>query len=315
MKLSINPLMRGKVAKTEVSALESLYAWTSVDVSAEDAFALITEDGYATTCELTSGSRKERNFASRQLFMVDVDDGMTIDELLADDFYNAYGLGFYATASFTPEHHKFRILFMTESVITTAQESRQIIRALRKIYPLSDPACVDPARLFYGCINCELKEYTGLHVPDDIVSSLIDIVKQEDLDMADAMANQPQVEYTMTDGRRKRILELLRGCFVGNYPIWRNIGWGLKSGGFSLQDFQYVTQGMMRQKTAKDAQDLWNDGSINGAITMGSVIHFLKERAGKDCLRYTEEDVIQQCEDNIAKTITDMRTRMKKWQE
>jgi hypothetical protein len=293
MKLSANPRMKGKVDKTQVSTIEKLNAWRSIDIEPKDAFAIITEDGFATTCELTSGNRKESNFASRQLFMIDIDDGMTIQELLADDFYNQYALGFYATASFTPEHHKFRILFMTAEPIMTAKESRYITRALRKIYPQSDPACVDPARLFYGCVNCEIKEYTGKVMPNDLVEQLIELIAAEDDAMAEAMANQPKVDYTMTDERKQRILELLRGCFVGNYPIWRNIGWGLKSGGFSLQDFQFVTQGLMRQKTNQDAAKVWNDGSVNGAVTMGSVIHFLKSRLGEECLRDNDEKEVR----------------------
>lgn len=285
MKLSINSLMQGKVDKTQVAGLEALHAWQAIDVTAEDAFALITEDGYATTCELTSGNRKEHNFASRQLFMVDVDEGMQIEELLTDDFYNQYALGFYATASFTPEHHKFRILFLTPEVITTAKDSRIITRALRKIYPASDAACVDPARLFYGCVNCEIKQYLGNTIPADILDMMKQLIETEDQEMAEAMSNQPKIEYTMTDQRRQRILELLRGQFVGNYPIWRNIGWGLKAGGFSLQDFQYVTQGMMSAKTAQDAANVWQAGSCTGRVTMGSVIHFLKQRCGEDCLQ------------------------------
>lgn len=294
MKISINPLIKGKIDKLLVPQIESLNAWTNIDVNAEEIFELITVDGYATTCELHSGNRKEYNYCSRQLFMVDVDGDMTIEELLVDDFYNQYAAGFYATSSFTPELHKFRILFITDKPIIAASTSRKIIRGLRKIFPQSDAACVDPARLFYGCINCEIKEWQGNVMPENLIESLIELIDEEDQQRQEELAKQPVVEYTMTDERREKILELLHGCFIGEYNQWRNIGWGLKSGGFTLDNFQYVTTGMMRQKTAKDAANIWHDGRPNGEITMGSVIHFIKERLGKDCLQVaginTKED-------------------------
>lgn len=301
MKISINPLIKGKIDKTLLSQIESLNAWTDIDVSAEEIFELITVDGYATTCELHGGNRREYNYCTRQLFMVDVDGGMTIDELLADDFYNLYSAGFYATASFTPEKHKFRILFITPEPVIAASISRKIIRGLRKIYPKSDAACVDPARLFYGSVNCEIKEWRGTVIPSDVVDCLIEVIDDEDRQREEELANRPVIEYTMTDERRAKILELLHGCFIGEYNQWRNIGWGLKSGGFTLADFQHVTTGMMRQKSAKDAADIWRAGSADGRVTMGSVIHFLKQRLGDDVLK----------EQNVTSKYFDVQKKMK----
>jgi len=288
MKLSINPLIKGKIDKLLVPQIESLNAWTAIESSPEEIFDLITIDGYATTCELHGGNRKEYNYCTRQLFMVDVDGGMTIEELLADEFYNQYAAGFYATASFTPELHKFRILFITPEPIIAASTSRKIIRGLRKIYPQSDAACVDPARLFYGCINCEIKEWRGTIMPIDIIDCLVEVVDQEDRQREEELARRPVIEYTITDERREKILELLQGCFVGEYNQWRNIGWGLKAGGFTLADFQYVTTGMMRQKSDLDAANVWRDGGqVSKPVTMGSVIHFIKQRLGDDALKET----------------------------
>jgi hypothetical protein len=210
---------------------------------------------------------------------------MNIEELLTDDFYNAYGAGFYATPSFTPELHKFRIMFMLEQAETDPARLRKLNRGLLQVFAQADEACKDPTRIFYGTPNCAIKEQTDKVLPNEMVEGLIELVNEQDQQRADEMANQPVIEHTMTDAKRAKILELLRGCFVGNYQIWRNIGWGLKAGGFSLQDFQHVTQGLMNQKTAQDAANVWKDGSANGAVTMGSVIHFLKTKLGDDCLR------------------------------
>lgn len=291
MKLAINPLLTKKVDKELLKEIERQQAWQNIECTPEQAFELITVDGYASTCELVAGRRYQVDYVSRQLFMVDVDNEtdknpvtMTIPELLEHDFYNAYGAGFYATHSFRPEHHKFRILFITEQPVTDAGRARKIIRGLLKIFSAGDEACKDPARLFYGNQNCELKEFTGNVLPADIEQALVDVIDKEDHEFAESMATAPEPS-PLTDQQRRKILELLKQTFVGSYPIWRNVGWGMKAGGFALQDFQYVTAGMMNSKTAQDAVKIWNDGKANGRVTMGSVIHLLRERHGQDCLR------------------------------
>jgi hypothetical protein len=288
MKLSIHKTIRGKPAKD--SGVNLGYGWINIDADWDSVFALITQDGVATSAELTSENRKEANFVSRQLIMVDIDNGMTLEDLFRNEFYNIYGAGFYATPSFTLEHHKFRIMFRLAEPETDAGRLRKLNRGLLRVFEQADEACKDPTRIFYGTPDCRYFEQTDKILPLEAQAVLIELIEEEDRQQAEAMLNQPRVEYTMTDERRAKILELLNGCFVGNYPLWRNIGWGLKSGGFSLQDFQYVTQGMMRAKTAQDTAKVWNDGSINGQVTMGSVIHFLKTRLGDDCLQEAKKD-------------------------
>jgi len=291
MKLSIH-YTQGK--STAPNALQAMgRGWVNIDVNWAEAFELITVDGYANSAELQNDHRIGSEFVSRQLLMVDVDNDtnknpntLTIPELLQHPFYEAYGAGFYATHSFQPDHHKFRICFVLEQPETDASRCRKIIRGLLKVFPAGDTACVDPVRLFYGNINCQLKECRNLVLPGSIVQNLVEIVEAEDAEMASAMTNYNGPAIQLDDAQKQRILDLLKQTYVGSYPIWRNVGWGLKAGGFTVADFQYVTTGMMSKKSASDAAKVWNDGGqVGKPVTMGSVIHLLKERHGKDCLR------------------------------
>jgi len=287
MKVSINPKIIGKPARDD--RVDLGHNWMNIEADWPDIFELITVDGLATSAELSTDNRKEANFVSRQLLMVDIDSGMTIPELLENDFYNEYGAGFYATPSFTEDLHKFRICFVLEQPETDSGRMRKINRALLKVFGAADQACKDPTRLFYGTPNCVLYERTDKILTLDMTENLVDIVNEQDNATADAMR---RVDYSnlppLDNFQKARILDLLKQTFVGSYPIWRNIGWGLKEGGFTLQDFQYVTTGMMNQKSARDASDCWNDGKqVAGGITRGSVIHFIKERHGEDALKET----------------------------
>lgn len=284
MKLSVHESIRGKPAKDSGANLG--YGWMNIEASWPEVFELITVDGVATSSELVTDNRKESNFVSRQLLMVDIDSGMTIPELLDNAFYNEYGAGFYATPSFTTELHKFRICFVLEQAESDAGRLRKINRGLLKVFDKADEACKDPTRLFYGTPNCVLCERTDKVLPDAIVEQLVSIVDEHDRASAEAMTHYDGPPPQLSDAQRQRILELLKQTYVGSYPIWRNIGWGLKAGGFTVADFQYVTTGMMSQKTPGDAAKVWtHGGQVGKPVTMGSVIHLLRERHGADALK------------------------------
>ena len=105
MKLSIQKQTQGKPGadKDETAKhLAKVYKkWENIECTWEQAFDLITVQGYATSAELSDPYRCDANFVSRQLVMIDIDKEMTIQELLEDQFYNEYGAGFYVTPSHT----------------------------------------------------------------------------------------------------------------------------------------------------------------------------------------------------------------------
>ena len=132
--------------------------WTNIEASWEDIFDLITIDGIATSAALLDNHRHNGSFKSRQLVLVDVDEGMRIEELLEDEFYNTYGAGFYTTPSHTQENHRFRIMFRLEEPITNSDDMKAIFIALMKVFTKGDASCKDATRIFFGTINCEIKE-------------------------------------------------------------------------------------------------------------------------------------------------------------
>jgi hypothetical protein len=186
--------------------------------------------------------------------------------------------------------------------------------ALMRVYDHADVACKDSTRIFYGTENCELCLLTDKTLPMAMIEALCTM---EDMFRAEQTAEfNYQIEHKpLTNERRQKILDLLKQTFVGSYPQWRDIGWGLKAGGFDLQDFQYVTTGMMREKSAEDARELWNSGKIlDTGIHLGSVIHFLKQRHGDKCLWTTDEEKIVGMYSSIDNKIEKTKEMIRKWQ-
>lgn len=295
MKLSIHETIRGKPVQVSDASGRKWYesggqrvslgwGWINFDADWDTVFKLITVDGRATSAELSSNNRREDTFVSRELIMIDIDSGMTIEQLLEDDFYNRYGAGFYTTPSHQDHAHRFRIMFRLEVPITDAQKLSKLNRMLLRVFDQADAACKDATRIFYGTPGCVFHEQRPNQLHPEEVDALVNrLVQLEEIDMR---SHSTAEHRPLTDAQRQRVLALLKQSYVGSYPVWRNIAWGLKAGGFDLKDFQWVTDGMMSQKTDFEARQVWNSGQArDGGVTMGSVIHFLRQRHGQDCLK------------------------------
>ena len=277
MKLSINPQIISKIDKDLLREIESKPAWTTVDVEPELAFELIATHGIASTCELRNNVRRESNYASRQLFMIDMDDGMTIPELLADPFYLAYGAGFYATSSFTPEHHKFRILFVTEQAIDNARLSRLIIQGLRLVYPQSDRACVDPARLFYGNAGCVLKDWTGQVLPDDVIAGLVTEVLAEQERRA-AVVTRPIEDFkSKTAGDVVDLLRELQRWYPDlTYATRRDVTWAV-AGSQGPAETVSIMRSIWPDHNKTVAYEQFIQDHKRVAITLGTIYHMIRQ--------------------------------------
>ena len=145
MKLSIHETIRGKPVQVSDASGRKWYesggqrvslgwGWINFDADWDTVFKLITVDGRATSAELSSNNRREDTFVSRELIMIDIDSGMTIEQLLEDDFYNRYGAGFYTTPSHQDHAHRFRIMFRLEVPITDAQKLSKLNRMLLRVF-------------------------------------------------------------------------------------------------------------------------------------------------------------------------------------
>jgi hypothetical protein len=152
------------------------FDWVNTEANVSDVFELLTVDGYAIAPYLTNdagGNRKIQTFAECGLALVDIDEGMTINQLLNHPFYNTYGAGYYTTASHTNAAHRFRILHILETPITDEKQMRAVYKGLMAAYGEGDKSCNDASRLFYGTTNASWKQLTDRILPVEVVSEMI----------------------------------------------------------------------------------------------------------------------------------------------
>lgn len=97
-----------------------------------------------------------RDWTSQNLFCIDIDNTDSGEQLSYEDIqaicqsYNILPVGIYESFSSTTEHPKFRVIFITDEVITEENKRRDIITTLIDIFPQSDKSCKDGVRIFFG---------------------------------------------------------------------------------------------------------------------------------------------------------------------
>jgi hypothetical protein len=267
MWLSYHPKIKGKpVCKPNLQGKPVYYCdnqivnlgWGWENHCCDDlreAFDIVTVLGLATSSRLSNNHRCEDNFVSRQLCMVDIDSGMSIDELLQDVFYQECALGYYATSSHTEQHHRFRIVFATEDAIDNREHMRNIISGLLSIYLAADTNCRDSTRIYYGVPNSTRYQYLGNRLSREIIDelALIPITKQT-----------PKIEYQTTTTQEldaiaiEKLLEMIAqqvGNLRGDYMVWRTIAWAVCSS-TNITTAEYLMKKFWYEKTQREITTL-----------------------------------------------------------
>lgn len=283
LKLSIHPKIKGKpLTDVDVNGkpfyicngqrVNLGYDWLNVECDWEQAFELITVDGYATSSELLNDHRNEENYVSRQLVMVDIDNGMTIQELFDNEFYNLFGAGFYTTTRHTDTHHRFRILFVLEDPIADRLKMRKVISGLLHVYSAADTSCKDASRIYYGTINCEIKEFRNVILPNYAVDALIEYVDLQ----TENIVKQYNYQYTNTKYDEVFVDSILSriknktGSLRGDYSVWCTIAWATCHT-VGIHNAKALMMRYWPDKTKKEMKSLESWKSHNSP-TMGTLI-------------------------------------------
>lgn len=113
---------------------------------------------------------KGKDFISQEVFALDFDDGLTIDEALSRceklNLPPAFG---YTSFSHKPEHHKFRLVFRCNKVVTDVATRDKIQLSLMAAFPECDIKCKDISRLFFGGRQLICENYDSFFDPEELI--------------------------------------------------------------------------------------------------------------------------------------------------
>lgn len=132
--------------------------------------------GYTFTPAALNGTTAD-SWESQALWCVDIDndDGHLLTPSEAVEIMAAAGISplfIYYSFSHTPEKPKFRIVVMTTETVTDPGKAQRMREGLLSLFPGSDKACADAARMFLGTNKGMAVDYTGYTVPADALEAL-----------------------------------------------------------------------------------------------------------------------------------------------
>lgn len=282
MWLSYHPRIVGKPQETERngktlyvcdnSVVNLGYGWVNYCCDDyKEAYDLVCGLGHATSAQLKGDHRCEENFLSRQLLMVDVDSGMSIDELLCNDLYTTYGFGYYTTARHSEQQHRFRIMFVTEYEQNDAAAVRAITSGLLKMYSAGDTSCRDATRIYYGVPNCPRSEYRGVMLPVDVCDELAALgLHEEPIPEAKPQYRDAHWDDIAVDALLSRICSRV-GNLRGDYTVWRAIAWATASV-VGIGSAEYLMNKHWPEKTRKERSTLRRYRSNRDGPSIGTLI-------------------------------------------
>ena len=152
MKLSIYPRVNFLPKNKDEKALQSKLASNPnlpqvlEIVTEEDLINAVTSYGWSPS--IFSGVRHNDNFVSTDFMSLDIDTGLCIEE--AEKRVQSLGLACLClpSPSFTPEFHKFRLIFPLAKTIFTQEDFDATWDWMQEQFPELDAQCSDPARWY-----------------------------------------------------------------------------------------------------------------------------------------------------------------------
>jgi len=166
MRVAINTEFKNKWTPEQLKVSGNTFR--NVDISTNELIDHIKR-GFAF-CSQHEEWRKSDNFTESDVFSVDIDHGLTIDEVTSHPFVTTYCCFIYTTASHTEENHRFRLVFQSERSIFDKKEMTQIMNGLILKFG-GDESCKDACRIFYGSSNASIIKI-GKTLPAHIVEDL-----------------------------------------------------------------------------------------------------------------------------------------------
>ncbi len=153
MRISIFPDVKPLPLKNE-KAKESKYASNPylpeiAEVATdEELISLVTS--FAWSPSIFKGARLKENFVSADFLVLDIDEGLSIQESEKRIENLGYTCLCVVTTSHTPENHRYRLILPLSRTISKIEEFEASILALMELFPESDKACKDCSRFFFS---------------------------------------------------------------------------------------------------------------------------------------------------------------------
>lgn len=168
LKFSVNPELINKFPPKDKRYMAEGF----IDIEDTlESLAQSIQEGWAFSYQFLDGRRSKDNFIATDIVAIDVDNGSVISEALKNPVVSSYCSLLYTTSGHTPDHHRYRLVFVLPRTITDASELRAVnVSLCQRLH--GDIAATDPARMFYGN-NESYPQLLGNEISEAFLEELI----------------------------------------------------------------------------------------------------------------------------------------------
>lgn len=162
------------IGKCDPQNLSHPGAWDKASYTIEQLAAHIGKGHPWMPAQLSNGGERwQANANSADVLGIDIDSGMTIEQALAHPFIKAHCALVIESASSTPEHNKFRLVFPLAAAIDSWQLIRMCNCYLISLIGAADKACKDASRFFFGAQGRTPALMQSASLPDDFLDQVL----------------------------------------------------------------------------------------------------------------------------------------------
>jgi len=151
------------------------------EVTLEDLATKLTQPyGYTFSAGVftTDGIRNNKSWQSQQLFALDFDRGITLDEVIERATrFDIKPVFAYTSFSSSDEYpNKFRVIWALNELATSEQVRNLIILSLMQIYPECDNSCKDASRIYFGGKSVAYSDFSQRTSIDNLIDAVIQTI-------------------------------------------------------------------------------------------------------------------------------------------
>jgi Origin of replication binding protein len=168
LKLSVNTHFLDKMTKERRFYGEGFEnAELSLDEIAE-----VINLGCTISYQFRDGIRKSENFTGTDFLAVDIDYGMSLEQVADNQIFQNFCSIRHVTPNHTPDDHRFRLIFALPRTITKISDVKAAAISLTKRMS-GDLKTTDAARMFHGCFESYPQVYDR-GITEDFLRELIE---------------------------------------------------------------------------------------------------------------------------------------------
>ncbi|MED0687905.1 hypothetical protein [Anoxybacillus ayderensis] len=165
-----------KPEKWEVAIISNRIASLPTEVTMQEfAKAVVTPNGRSfAPAVFRDGIRKNAYWLSQQVFALDIDEGLSVANAVERcERYDIMPNFIYTTFRSTPDHEKFRMVFLVNEEVHDIRVRELIQRSLMTLFPEADVQTKDASRLLFGGKELVYEAYDNVISVPDLLNAVI----------------------------------------------------------------------------------------------------------------------------------------------